>query len=86
MAVSERDALREADQQLQQQLSLLQTEKKELEAAGRFELERLRATLQEKEASYSADVDRLASLHLKEMDLKDAALREKEEALVQKQS
>ena len=41
---------------------------------------------EEKEASYSADVDRLASLHLKEVDLKDAALREKDEALVQKQT
>ncbi|KAE8792626.1 hypothetical protein D1007_32806 [Hordeum vulgare] len=78
---SERDALRNAGVLLQEQLDLLQAEKKELEAAGLVELERLRATLQEKEASYSADVDRLASLHLK-----DAALREKDEALVQKQT
>ncbi|KAE8781742.1 eukaryotic translation initiation factor 1 [Hordeum vulgare] len=85
-AATECDALRNAGDRLQGQLDLLQAEKKELEAAGRVELEQLRATLQEKEASYSADVDRLASLHLKEMDLKDAALREKEEALVQKQT
>ncbi|KAE8815245.1 hypothetical protein D1007_07375 [Hordeum vulgare] len=85
-AAAERDAVRNAGNQLQEQLDLLQTEKKELETAGPVELERLRATLQEKEASYSADVDRLTSLHLKEMDLKDAALREKEEALVQKQT
>ncbi|KAI4975335.1 hypothetical protein ZWY2020_048942 [Hordeum vulgare] len=84
-AATEWDALRNAGNQLQGQLVLLQTEKKELEAASQVELERLRATLQEKEAPYSADVDRLTSLHLKEMDLKDAALREKEEALVQKQ-
>ncbi|KAI4990935.1 hypothetical protein ZWY2020_039306 [Hordeum vulgare] len=83
---SERDVLRNTGGRLQEQLDLLQAEKKELEAAGRVELERLRATLQEKEASYSADVDRLASLHLKEVDLKDAALREKDEALVQKQT
>ncbi|KAI4967065.1 hypothetical protein ZWY2020_031089 [Hordeum vulgare] len=31
-------------------------------------------------------MDRLASFHLKEVDLKDATLREKEEALVQKQT
>ncbi|KAI5016584.1 hypothetical protein ZWY2020_006435 [Hordeum vulgare] len=49
------------------------------------DMERLEART-EKEASYSADVDRLALPHLKEMDLKDAALREKEEALVQKQT
>ncbi|KAE8809051.1 hypothetical protein D1007_14489 [Hordeum vulgare] len=55
-----------------------QAEKKELEAAGRVELEPLRATLQEKEASYTANVDRLASLHLEEANLKDAALRAKD--------
>ncbi|KAE8778476.1 hypothetical protein D1007_48610 [Hordeum vulgare] len=82
----EHDALRNAGGRLQEQLDLLQAEKKELEAADWVDLERLRATLQEKEASYSADVDRLASLHLKEVDLKDAALREKDEALVQKQT
>ncbi|KAI4981895.1 hypothetical protein ZWY2020_022387 [Hordeum vulgare] len=63
-----------------------QTEKKELEAASRVELEHLRVSLQEKDASHSADVERLTSAHLEEMKLKDAALREKEEALVQKQT
>ncbi|KAI5017549.1 hypothetical protein ZWY2020_042437 [Hordeum vulgare] len=82
----ERDSLRGPGDRLQEQLALLQTEKKELEAASRVELEQLRGTLQEKEASYSIDVDRLASVHLKEMELKDAALREKEGALVQMQS
>ncbi|KAE8790184.1 hypothetical protein D1007_35518 [Hordeum vulgare] len=60
--------------------------KKELEAASRVELEQLRSKLQEKDASHFADVERLASAHLKEMKLKDAALREKEETLVQKQA
>ncbi|KAE8807883.1 hypothetical protein D1007_15702 [Hordeum vulgare] len=83
---AEHDALRNTGGRLQEQLDLLQAEKKELEAAGRVELERLQATLQEKEASYSADMDRLALLHLKEVDLQDAALREKDEALVQKQT
>ncbi|KAI5016520.1 hypothetical protein ZWY2020_006371 [Hordeum vulgare] len=64
----------------------MEAEKKEVEAAGRVELERLQATLQEKEASYSANVDCVALLHLKEVDLKDTALREKEEDLVQKQT
>ncbi|KAE8817573.1 hypothetical protein D1007_04672 [Hordeum vulgare] len=63
-----------------------EAEKKELEVAGWVELEQLQATLQEKEASYSADVDRLASLHLEEVNLKDAALRAKDEALTQKQA
>ena len=67
-------------------MDLLQAEKKELEAAGRAELERLQATLQEKEASYSADVERLPSLHLEEVNLKDAALRAKDDALTQKQA
>ncbi|KAE8789209.1 hypothetical protein D1007_36698 [Hordeum vulgare] len=83
---AERDALRNAGGRLQEQLDLLQAEKKELEAADRVELKRLRATLKEKDASYSTDVDRLPSLHLKEVDLKDAALREKDEALVWKQT
>ncbi|KAE8802513.1 hypothetical protein D1007_21697 [Hordeum vulgare] len=83
---AEHDALRDAGGRLQEQLDLLQAEKNELEVAGRVELERLRATLQEKEASYSADVDRLASLHLKEVNLKDAALREKDGSLTQKQT
>ncbi|KAE8773066.1 hypothetical protein D1007_54849 [Hordeum vulgare] len=84
--VVERDALRDAGDRLQEQLALLQMENKELETASRVELEQLRVTLQEKDASHSADVERLASAHLKEMKLKDAALREKEEALVQKQT
>ncbi|KAE8814376.1 hypothetical protein D1007_08445 [Hordeum vulgare] len=49
---AERDALRDAGGRLQEQLDLLQAKKKELKAAGRVELERLRATLHEKEASY----------------------------------
>ncbi|KAE8777095.1 hypothetical protein D1007_50202 [Hordeum vulgare] len=85
-AAAERDALREAGSRLQEQLDLLQAEKKELKAPGRVELERLQATLQEKEASYSADMDRLASLHLEEANVKDAALRAKDEALTQKQT
>ncbi|KAE8768696.1 hypothetical protein D1007_59793 [Hordeum vulgare] len=84
--IVERDALRDAGGRLQEQLALLQTEKKELEAASRVELEQLHASLQEKDASHSADVERLASVHLGEMKLKDAAFREKEEALVQKQT
>ncbi|KAI4983750.1 hypothetical protein ZWY2020_025616 [Hordeum vulgare] len=84
--VVERDALRDTGGWLQEQLALLQTEKKELEAASRVEPEQLRASLQEEDTSHSAHVERLASPHLEEMKLKDAALREKEEALVQKQT
>ncbi|KAI4993102.1 hypothetical protein ZWY2020_007415 [Hordeum vulgare] len=85
-AAAEHDAIREAGGRLQEQLALLQAEKKELEAAGRVELERLRAMLQEKEVTYSADMDRLASLHLEEANLKDAALRAKDDTLTQKQA
>ncbi|KAI5021698.1 hypothetical protein ZWY2020_058428 [Hordeum vulgare] len=63
-----------------------QTEKKELEAASRAELEQLRASLQEKDTSHTSDVECLETLHLGEMKLKDAALKEKEDALVQKQT
>ncbi|KAI4995795.1 hypothetical protein ZWY2020_037883 [Hordeum vulgare] len=82
----ERDALRGAGDRLQEKLALLQTEKKEIEAASRVELEQPRDPLKEKEPSYSADMDRLTSVHLREMELKDAALREKEGALVQMHS
>ncbi|KAE8786213.1 hypothetical protein D1007_39998 [Hordeum vulgare] len=41
---------------------------------------------QEKDTSHSSDVECLASAHLEESKLKDATLREKEEALVQKQT
>ncbi|KAE8793205.1 DNA-directed RNA polymerase subunit beta [Hordeum vulgare] len=44
-AVSERDALREADKQLQQQLGVLHTDKKDCEAARQAELEQMRITL-----------------------------------------
>ncbi|KAE8803981.1 hypothetical protein D1007_20141 [Hordeum vulgare] len=85
-ADAECDALREAGGRLQERLNLLQAENKELEAVGRVELERLWATLQEKEASYSADMDRLAAHHLEEANLKDDALKAKDEALTQKQT
>ncbi|KAI4981932.1 hypothetical protein ZWY2020_022424 [Hordeum vulgare] len=61
-------------------------EKKELEAARRAEQEQLCASLQEKDASHTADVEHLETLHLEEMKLKDAALKEKEDALIQKQA
>ena len=64
--------MREADQQLQQQLSLLQMEKKDHEAALQAELGQLRATLHEKDTSYTADKERLETVHLEEMKLKDA--------------
>ncbi|KAE8799039.1 hypothetical protein D1007_25663 [Hordeum vulgare] len=43
--IVERDALRDAGGRLQEQLALLQTEKKELKVASRVELEQLRASL-----------------------------------------
>ncbi|KAI4972309.1 hypothetical protein ZWY2020_003234 [Hordeum vulgare] len=85
-AAAECDALREAGGRLLEWLDLLHAKKKELEAAGRVELERLQAVLQEREASYTSDMDRLASRHLEEANLKDAALKAKDEALTQKQT
>ncbi|KAI4980393.1 hypothetical protein ZWY2020_020878 [Hordeum vulgare] len=85
-AIMERDTLHDVDGRLQEQLTLLQTENKEHEAASRAELEQLRASLQEKDASDTADVERLETLHLGEMKLKGASLKEKEHALVQKQT
>ncbi|KAI4997306.1 hypothetical protein ZWY2020_052648 [Hordeum vulgare] len=82
--VVERDALREADDRHQQQLALLQAEKNELEAARQAEQEQLRASLQEKDNSHAADMERLEKVHLEVMKLKDAALKEKEEALIQR--
>ncbi|KAE8821692.1 hypothetical protein D1007_00098 [Hordeum vulgare] len=85
-AVSERYALCDAGLRLQQQLNLLQSEKKDREASLQAELGQLRTTFDEKDTSYAADMGRLKMDHLEEMKLKDATLKEKEEALIQKQA
>lgn len=49
-------------------------------------MDQLRATLEEKDSSNAAVRERLKTTHLEEMKRKDAALKEKEEALIQKQA
>ena len=43
----------------------------------------MRAALQEKDSSHTADLECLERVHLEEMKLKDAALKEKEASLTQ---
>ncbi|KAI4984180.1 hypothetical protein ZWY2020_046552 [Hordeum vulgare] len=63
-----------------------QMEKRDREAALQAELGQLRTPLEEKDSSYVADTEHIKTGHLEEMKLKDAALKDKEEALIQKQA
>ncbi|KAE8809788.1 hypothetical protein D1007_13524 [Hordeum vulgare] len=85
-AFSEHNALRGEDARLRQEVDLLQTKKKDREAAHQAKLEQLHAAhadaLKQKEASHATNLERLEKLHLEEKARKDATLKEAHTQLV----